>query len=59
VSGIAIEIPPRGADPFAFRRAFLGAIRKAIGDAQISGELDAETAVECFKALPPPAPDAA
>lgn len=50
---ITVEIPACADTAFLFRRAFLGAIRKAIGHAQISGDIDAAIAVECFKALPP------
>jgi hypothetical protein len=59
VSRITVEIiiPPRGADPFQFRREFLRRIRAAVGQAQIDGELDAAIAVECFKALPPASTD--
>jgi hypothetical protein len=57
MSRIAVEIPPAPENAFLFRRAFLGAIRKAIGDAQIAGDIDAATAVECFKALPPATSD--
>jgi hypothetical protein len=53
MSEIRFTIPSAADSAFLFRRAFLGAIRKAIGDAQIRGEIDAELAVECCKALPP------
>lgn len=56
---VTVEIPPRdaGANQILFRREFLRRIRSAISQAQINGELDAETAVECFKALPPATSD--
>lgn len=57
MSEITVEIPPLGADPFVFRREFLRRIRAAIGQAQIDGQLDTQTAVECFKALPPASVD--
>jgi hypothetical protein len=53
---ITIEIPPQSEQPHVFRREFLGAIRKAIGDAQIRGDVGAELAIECCKALPPATP---
>jgi hypothetical protein len=53
---LTVEIPPAAESPFLFRRAFVHAIRVAIGDAQIAGELDAATAVECLRSLPPAAP---
>jgi len=48
---IAITIPPRADSPFLFRRAFLAAIRKAVSEAQIRGDISA-IAVECNRALP-------
>jgi hypothetical protein len=57
VSNITITIPPAAESPFLFRRAFLAAIRSAISQAQIAGELEAAVVVECFKALPPATPD--
>jgi hypothetical protein len=60
VSAITVEIPSTSEQPFLFQRAFLGAIRKAIGEAQIAGKIDAATAVACNRALPPAAtPDKA
>jgi hypothetical protein len=56
VRSVTVAIPPPAESPFVFRRAFLHAIRKAIGDAQIAGELDETTAVECFKAFAPADP---
>jgi hypothetical protein len=57
VSTITFEIPPASEQSFIFRREFLGAIRTAIGNAQIAGEIDAELAIACCKALPPAIPD--
>jgi hypothetical protein len=53
---ITFTIPPPADSPFLFRRAFLEAIRSAISEAQILGEIDAAMALECFKALPVPPP---
>jgi hypothetical protein len=55
--GITFQIPPPADSPYLFRRAFLASIRQAIGAAQVAGELDTATAVECFKALPPADPN--
>lgn len=51
-ASITIEIPPLSDQPFIFRRAFLGAVRTAISQAQIAGRIDVELAVACFRALP-------
>lgn len=56
---IRFEIPPPSDQPFLFQRAFLHAIRKAIGEAHIAGEIDAATAVACNRALPAETPDKA
>jgi hypothetical protein len=53
---IVFNVPPPSDSSFLFRRAFLDAIRTAISKAQIAGEIDAQTAIECFKALPGPIP---
>ena len=57
MASITVEIPPASETPFLFRRAFLHAVRLAIGAAQIAGTVDAATLVECMRALPPAAPD--
>jgi hypothetical protein len=49
---LAVQIPAAADSPFLFRREFIHAIRAAIGAAQIAGDIDAQTAVECMKALP-------
>jgi hypothetical protein len=49
---IAVTIPPQSDSAFVFRREFLGAIRKAISEAQVAGTIDTDIAVACFKALP-------
>ena len=54
---LSFEIPPPSDQPHVFQRNFLNAIRSAIGKAQIAGDIDAQLAVECFKALPPVKPE--
>jgi hypothetical protein len=49
---ITFTIPPPAESPFTFRRALLDAIRSAISAAQVAGEIDAQAAVECCRALP-------
>jgi hypothetical protein len=56
---LTVEIPPAAETAFLFRRAFVHAIRVAIGAAHNNGELDAVTAVECLRALPPASTDEA
>jgi hypothetical protein len=53
-SEITFRIPPPAASPFHFRRALLNAIRTAISQAHVHGELDTETVVRCLGALPMP-----
>ena len=50
---LTIEIPPAAESPYLFRRIFLHNIRLAIGQAQLAGTIDAQTAVELLRALPP------
>jgi hypothetical protein len=57
MTAICFEMPAPSNQPHIFRREFLGAIRKAIGEAQSAGDIDAAIAVECFKALPPATPE--
>lgn len=51
-SSVTFEIPPPADSQFLFQRAFLDAIRKAISEAQIRGDIDTDVAVACFRALP-------
>lgn len=57
MASITIEIPPAAENGFIFRRAFVHAIRLAIGAAQINGDIDAQTAIECLRALQPASAD--
>jgi hypothetical protein len=52
VVSFTFEMPPAADSQFLFRRAFLAAIRKAISEAHIRGEISAAIAVECNRALP-------
>lgn len=57
MSSITVEIPPRGADPFLFRREFLHRVRLALSAAHIAGAIEAATLVELLRALPPSSTD--
>ena len=57
MASVTIEIPAAADSPFLFRRAFVHAIRVAIGAAQIRGDIDACTTVELLRALPPASAD--
>lgn len=54
MSLVVFEVPPLTEQPYRFRQALLGAIRSAISEARIAGEISTPLAVECLRALPMP-----
>ena len=54
---VTFTIPPYSENLFLFKRDFYGAIRSAISQAHVAGQIDTLTAVTCLKAIPPAAPD--
>jgi hypothetical protein len=53
-TAITFKLPPQAESPFLFRRTLLNAIRLAVSDAHIAGQIDVKTAVAALAALPMP-----
>jgi hypothetical protein len=49
---ITFIMPPASESPFLFRRALLAAIRSAISEAHVDGQIDVQTTVAALGALP-------